>query len=232
MELQAMFKVVYRWWWIVLTPVLVVAVYLGVTYRPPATTYQVVMSFTAGETPAGLSVDYGRYYIWLSSEYVANGLADVARTEKFAEAVAERVVSQGLHVTPTAIQGALVSDNAQSMLVIYLTWPDPAQLAVLADAVSAEITQNGASYYPQLADLATTAQCVTRTSPNPIAPPLKVQLLGPAMRLLLALGIGLGSAFLTHYLDPVVRTAEDLESLAVPLLTSIPRKKSRSIRRD
>ena len=78
-----------------LTPVLVVAIYLGVTYHPPATTYQVVMSFTAGETPAGLSVDYGRYYIWLSSEYVANGLADVARTEKFAEAVAERVVSQG-----------------------------------------------------------------------------------------------------------------------------------------
>ena len=227
MELRAMYNVVRRWWWIVVTPVVLAAVYLGGTYHPPATSYQVLLRFTAGETPAGLSVDYGRYYVWLSSEYVANGLSDVARTERFAEAVAERAAAAGVRVAPKAIQGAVVSDNSQSMLVVYLTWPDAAQLAVLADAVSAEITQNGAAYYPQLSGLATTAQCVDRSAPYPVAPPLKAQLLGPAVRLLLALALGLGGAFLVHYLDPMVRSAEDVERLSVPVLAHLPRHKDR-----
>lgn len=122
MELWTFLRILWRRWWLVAAPVLGVLAHLAVTYRPPPTTYQVVMRFAAGTVPAGLSVDYDRYYSWLTSEYIANGLADIARTRAFAEAVAARLKEQGISADPAAIQGAIVTDNAQSILVVYLTW--------------------------------------------------------------------------------------------------------------
>ena len=88
MELRAYWNVIVRRWWLVLAPLAVVAVVMGATYRRPPTSYQVVLRCAAGTTCAGLSVDYDRYYPWLTSEYIANGLADVAETGVFAQAVA------------------------------------------------------------------------------------------------------------------------------------------------
>ena len=49
------------------------------------TLYGVTMRFATGGEPAGaLSNDYDRYYAWLSSEYIANGLADIAASDTFA----------------------------------------------------------------------------------------------------------------------------------------------------
>ncbi|HEC35307.1 MAG TPA: hypothetical protein ENI39_02090, partial [Anaerolineae bacterium] len=108
MELRTYWKILIRRWWLVVAPVLVVAVHTVVTYHPPPPTYQVVMRFAAGTIPAGLSLDYDRYYHWLTSEYVANGLADVAETGAFAQAVAARLAAEGLRVDPAAVQGAIV----------------------------------------------------------------------------------------------------------------------------
>ncbi len=224
MELRRLMKILHRWWWLGVLPVLVVGAYVVLTYRPPAPTYQVVMRFTTGSVPQGASADYDRYYTWLTSEYIANGLADVARTGAFAESVGVRLASEGVEIAPALLQGALASDNAQSVLVVYLTWPDPEQLLAIAHAVSAEITEGGSAYYPQLKGLTVVAQQVDDPVPVPISPSLPVQLLGPALKLALAAAVGLGLIALVHYLDPMIRSQEDVESLDVPVLVTLPRK--------
>ncbi|MBE9471282.1 MAG: hypothetical protein IMY75_04120, partial [Chloroflexi bacterium] len=150
MEVRQIIKVLFRRWWLVIVPVLVVLAYVVFTYRPPPMVYQVVMRFAAGTKPAGLSEDYDRYYPWLASEYIANGLADVAETGVFAQAVASRLAEAGIEIAPGAIQPAIVTDNAQSILVIYITWPDGTQIVAVADAITAELTGNGVAYFPQL----------------------------------------------------------------------------------
>jgi len=95
MELGTYWKILIRRWWLVLAPVAAVILYVAVTYVPPGPVYQVVMRFAAGTRPASLSEDYDRYYPWLTSEYVANGLADVAETGAFAQAVARAWPTQG-----------------------------------------------------------------------------------------------------------------------------------------
>lgn len=225
MEIKQMFKIVLRWWWLGAIPVLVVALYLGLTYRPPGTTYQVVMRFTTGGEPAGLSTDYDRYYAWLTSEYIANGLADIANTGAFAEAVAQRAENRGVAVDPHALRGAIISDNEQSVFVIYVTWPDLAQIVVLAEALSAELTQNGAAYYPQMRDIGLLAQQMDPPAPVALPPSLRAQLLGPGMRLLFAAAVGLGLIFLVHYLDPMVRERAEVEALDLPVLVSIPARR-------
>jgi capsular polysaccharide biosynthesis protein len=223
MELRQIVKVLVRRWWLVMLPALVVLAYIVASYRPPPTMYQAVMRFAAGTEPAGLSVDYDRYYPWLTSEYVANGLADVAETGTFAQAVAGRLAERGVSVDAAAVQGAIVTDNAQSVLVIYLTWPDTGQIRPLAEAVIDELTLNSAAYFPQLEGLEPAVRLLDQPAPVALPPGLRAQLLGPAVRLSLALIVGCTLALVWHYLDPTIRGAEELEALGLPVLTQIPR---------
>jgi capsular polysaccharide biosynthesis protein len=221
MELRTYWKILRRRWWLVVVPVLVVALYAAATYTPPRPVYQVVMRFSAGTKPAGLSEDYDRYYPWLASEYVANGLSDVARTGAFAEAVAERVGDPGL---AGAIQGSIVTDSAQSVMVVYLSWPDAAQIVDVAEAVSAELTQNGAAYFPQLTGVEPAVHRLDTPSPVALAPGLRTQLMGPAVKIGLAAGLGVALALLWHYLDPTIREAKELEEIGLEVLAEIPKK--------
>ncbi len=224
MELRFYWRVLLRRWWLVVAPALVVLLYTVVTYHAPPTAYQAVMRFAAGTPPAGVSRDYDRYYPWLTSEYIANGLADVAETGVFAQAVADRLAARGLDVARTAVQGAIVTDNAQSILVVYLTWSDPEQTRVVAQAVADELMENGAAYFPQLEGLSPTVTLLDPPAPVPLPPSLRAQLLGPAVRLGLALAVGIGLAFLFHYLDPTVRESEELEALGMNVLAEIPKR--------
>jgi capsular polysaccharide biosynthesis protein len=220
MELRTYWKILIRRWWLIVAPVLVVTLYVAATYSPLGSDYQVVMRYAAGTSPAGLSEDYDRYYPWLTSEYVANGLADVAVTETFAQAVASRLGDPDL---AAGIQRRIVTDNAQSVLVVYLTWPDAEQIVVLADAISAELTGNGAAYFPQLEGVEPAVRQLDSPAPIRLPPGLRTQLMGPAIKIGLALVIGVALAFLWHYLDPTVRDATELEELGLGVLTEIPR---------
>ncbi len=225
MELKQMLRILFRWWWLVALPLVVVAAYVGLTYVPPGGSYQVVMRFAVGTEPAGLSEDYDRYYPWLTSEYVANGLADVAVTGAFAEAVSVRLAAQGLAIAPAALQAAIVSDNAQSITVLYLYWGDPEQLLAIAEAASAELIGNGVAYFPQLEGVGIAARRLDAPAPVLLAPGLRAQLLGPIMRLALAGVVGLALIFLAHYFDPTVREAAELAALGIPIVGYVPFKR-------
>jgi capsular polysaccharide biosynthesis protein len=222
MELRIYWKVLLRRWWLVVVPALVVAVYAAATYTPPAPAYQVAMRFAAGTKPAGLSEDYDRYYAWATSEYIANGLADAAKGEVFARAVASRLEETG--VQPGDIQPRIVTDSDQSILVVYLTWPDAEQSVIVARAIAAELSENGAAYFPQLEGVEPAVRPLDAPSPVPLAPGLRTQLMGPAVKIGLALVVGVSLALLWHYLDPTVREAEELEEMGLAVLAEIPRK--------
>ena len=222
-----MMKILLRWWWLALIPAVIVGGYTVLTYQRPGTPYQTVMRFAAGSEPAAdLSPDYDRYYAWLSSEYIANALADIAVTGTFAENVAARLNEAGLTVDPRAIQGAIASDNAQSLFVIYVTWPTAEQLPHVADAISVELTENGAAYFPQLHTSGSVARRVDTPQPTALPPSLRAQLLGPGLRLALALAVGIGLVALAHYFDPMVRERTDVEGLGVRVLSSVPKQRA------
>ncbi|MCJ7739309.1 MAG: hypothetical protein MUQ10_18685 [Anaerolineae bacterium] len=227
MELRTYVKILIRRWWLVAAPIVVVAAYVLAAYRPPGVVYQVIMRFSTGTQPAGLSEDYDRYYPWLASEYVANGLADVMMTGAFSRALSQRLSDTGIEIADGPIQGAIVTDNAQSIMVVYITWSDPDQIVAIAHAISAELAEDAASYYPQLSDIGPAVRQLDQPRPVPVPPGLRDQLMDPAMRLGLALVVGLAFAFLWHYLDPCVHEASELEELGLRVLTTIPRQRDR-----
>ncbi len=224
MELRQIWKIFWRWWWLAALPVVIVAGYVALKYQRPPTQYQMIIRYMAGGNPAPeLSADYDRYHAWLSSEYMARGLANVAETWDFAEAVAGRLEGSG--IVSNTIKGAIITDHAESVLVVYLTLDDNKQIRTVADAISAEIIENGATYFPQMSGVGAIARRVDdHPTVQPLAPTLKSQLMGPALRLILAAGVGLGLIFLVHFLDPMVRERDEVEKI-VPVLGSVPKRR-------
>ena len=224
MELRTYAKILLRRWWLVVAPLLVVSVYVVATYAPPPMAYQVVMRFSAGTEPAGLSLEYDRYYPWLTSEYIANGLADVIETGQFAQAVVSRLSGTGMELSPATVRAGIVADNAQSILVVYVTWPNADQAVALAQAITEELAENSAAYYPQLEGLMPAVRRLDDPAPVPMPPRLRAQLAGPAVKMALALSVGVGLAFLWHYLDPTIHEVDALEKLGIAVLARIPRR--------
>jgi capsular polysaccharide biosynthesis protein len=224
MELRTYWKILIRRWWLVVAPVVVVTLFVTATYTPAGPIYQVVIRFAAGTRPVGLSEDYDRYYQWVTSEYIAKNLADAAETGVFAEGVASRLAETGHQVAPGTIQPAIVTDSAKSILVVYLTWPDAEQIVAVAEAIIAELTTGSAAYYPQLEGREPAVRPLDTPTPVLTRLGLRAQLMGPAVKIGLALAVGVALALLWHYLDPSVHESAELEALGLTVLAEIPRK--------
>ena len=225
MELRQYLSILRRWWWLILTPALVVAAYGLATYRPPGPAFAGAVRYTVGQ-PAGLSATTGydpNYYRWLTSEYIASGVKDWARGETFARAVSAELAARGIDIPPSALRGALAADNVRSLLTIYVTWPDPAQAVAILEAATTVLQEQNAGIFPQLGGLA--AEIVPLDAPGvgAASPGLRSRLDLP-LKVALALAVGAGLALAAHYLDPFVRERSELEALGLGVLGEIPKK--------
>ena len=63
-----------------------------------------------------------------------------------------------------------------------------------------------------------------RPTPAALAPGLRSQLMGPAIKIGLAFVVGVALALLWHYLDPTIREAKELEVMGLTVLAEIPKK--------
>ncbi len=222
MELRHYWKVFKRRWLVAVIPAVIVLAVGLATYSPPPPAYNVGVRFIVAQPPAEGSVtDEQRYYNWLTSEYIVNGLTDWVRGTEFATAVADELASQGIDVPAGAIQGGLVPDNTRSMLTLSLTYGDAEVLASMMAAVAKVLVEQNA--LPQLGG--ETADLIQLDQPivNQISPGLRSQLDLP-LRVILAFGAGIGLALLAEYLDPTIRERDEVVQMGLEILGEIPRK--------
>jgi capsular polysaccharide biosynthesis protein len=226
MELRQYWKILRRRWPLVLIPALIVLALGLATYRRAPTAYNAGVRFIVGQPPSseGNLTDEQRYYNWLTSEYVVNGLTDWVRGGRFAEAVSARLAAQGIDAPAGAIQGGLAADNARSMLTLSLTAGDPEALRQMMDGAIAVLTEENAAALPQLGGQPAALTQLDEPIINPIAAGIRSQLDLP-LRVALALAAGVGLALLAHYVDPTVRDRAELERLGLPILGEIPKER-------
>jgi capsular polysaccharide biosynthesis protein len=228
MELRQYWKIAFRWWWLILLPPLVAGTYGLATYRPPATTYAASLRFTAGQPESG-DVPAERlydpnYYRWLTSEYIVGGLKDWARTGAFAEAVSAELAARGVTLPAGAINGAISTDNARSILIVYLSWGNPDQLPALAEAVSKVLQEQNADAFPQLGGQAAVVVPLDKPGIGSVPPSLRARF-DLLLKIGLGLAVGITLALAAHYFDPFVREREELERMGVQVIAEIPREK-------
>lgn len=228
MELHSIWKVILRRWWIIAIPAMVALVYAGYGYlsRPQAVTYRTQISYTAALPPGEEAISYEDEALapWTSSEYVANALADWVRTGSFATEVSGRLAADDIEIPWEAIRGAITADNTRSVLVLYLSWPDAAQLESIAAAATTTLQERSGQYFPQLEAGKVRVIALDEAIITPVPPPLSSRF-DPVIRFGLGLVAGVALAFLVEYLDPSVRERRDLEAIGLTVLAEIPRQR-------
>lgn len=228
MSLPALFKLLRRWWWLILLPAIPAGLYGLLTYREPAITYAVTLKYTAGQ-PAEIATAPGydpNYYRWLTSEYIVTALKDWVRSGQFAEAVNAQLTAAG-HTPPL---GAVVaSDNSRSILVVSMVSNTPENVLALAAAVTTVLQEQNAQVFPQLGGQAAVITPLDTPAPGPIAPGWRDRLDLP-LKVGLGLALGLALAFAAHYFDPRLHDKTEAEALGLRVLGEIPRSKGQKPR--
>ncbi len=221
MELRTLLKILRRYWYLVILPPILVGVFTLFTYRAPAPSYTSTLRFSVGYAPEQETTSlYDRKYpAWLTSEYIAGGLSDWAKTGDFAQAVASVA---GGDIAAGEVAGSLVSDHLRSIVVLYLTGGNPDRLTAIGNAAIKVLQVRNNVVFPQNGAGATvTALDGVVVAPAP--PSLRSRLDIP-IRLGLGLVLGVVLAGLAWYFDPRIRDRDDAEAIGLNIIAEIPRK--------
>lgn len=224
MELRTFYAIFRRRWLLVLIPPLVVLLFSAVTYRPPpAPGFNVGVNFIVAQspTPGSELADEERYYNWLGSEYIVNGLTDWAVSGRFKTAVSQQLATEGIEVSPGSF--SIVADNVRSKLQLSIQHGDADRLAQIINAAITVLTEQNADALPQLGD--ETAVLVLLDEPFVTPLPRSLgSLLNIPLRAAIAMAAGLGLALLAEYLDPTIRSRQEAEGMGFAILGEIPKK--------
>lgn len=228
MTLGELFRILRRWGWLALIPTALGILAAG-RAAPPGPAYQAAIRLAVGVRPApSEAYDYDGYYRWLSSEYLAAAVSAWARSRDFAERVAAELRAGGADLPPPAVQGALAADYQRSLVVLYVTAPDPRTAEAIARAAVAVARREVKEVWPQAGGEA----ILTPLDPpvvSPTAPSLRSRLEGP-FRAVVGFVVGLTLVFLAHFTDPRIWDRADVERMGFRVVGEIPYGRRSQIR--
>jgi capsular polysaccharide biosynthesis protein len=226
-ELRQLWKIALRRWWLIALPAIAALAYAvyGYVSTPMSGGYATSIRFTAAEPPTGTVLGYEdrNYYPWLASEYVVNALTDWVKTSSFADELSLELANQGEEIAPGVLQSAVSADNARSVMVLFLNWPDSKQLESIAAAAVVVLRERSDDYFPQFGQGGVTV--IALDDPVITAVPQSLtNRFDPLIRFGLGLFAGIALAFLVDYLDPTLHERQDVESAGLTVLAEIPRQ--------
>ena len=224
MELLQILRILVRRWWIAILPLAVAALIVVPDFlrdTPTAGGFNTTIRYTAAQILEAIPDRDGDFQdVWLASELTVNAFTDWVRAGSFKADVAEVAVQNGVEVNSAAL--GVAADNARSIGQVFLSYPVESDLAVIVSAAIDVLRTRNQDYFPQLGGVSATVAILDAPVITASPPPLTDRF-GAIIRLGMALFAGVGLAFLVEYLDPTLRTKDDLEALGIPVITSIPR---------
>jgi capsular polysaccharide biosynthesis protein len=224
MELKAYAGVIRRYLWLVVglpLAVLLLTLLLSVMGEQSPQLYRATTTLLVDVPPLPAEPDMGfdpRESAAAAAAYLVDDFSEFVTSEAFAGLVTARLATQGINVPPGAISGSESSETRHRVLILAVTWPNAAEARAIIGAAG-EVAQSGLDQYFARSGV---VSVLSGPAVAPIAAPLAEQIQMP-LRVLLALLVGLGLAFLLDYLDDSVRTAEEAEVLLrAPVVGEIP----------
>ena len=224
MELMRFFRILLRYWWLILIPVVITAaVSIPALLSGPAVTggFTIMIRYTAAQQLDAIPNRDGDFQdVWLASELTVNAFTDWIQSSSFKTQVVAEATTRGVEANPAAL--GLAADNERSIGQLFMSYPDAEALGVLAVAATDILRAESGATFPQLGGAP--AQVTVLDDPVVVAaPPPLADRFGPLVRIALGLVAGVALALLAHYQDPLLRRRDDLEAIGVTVVGSIPR---------
>jgi hypothetical protein len=222
MELRMIGRVLLHYWWLILTPTLVTTALVLpdlLSRNTAAGGYSTVLRYSAAQEPAAQPPRDGDYQdIWLASELTVNALTAWVQTDSFRHEIAQLLGSDA-DLGPLSI----AADNERSIGQLFLSYPDETLLQQIAETAIEVLQTRNQIYFPQVGSAPAAVTLLDDPVIDAVPPPLTNRF-APLIRVALGLIVGVGLAFLAHYLDPSLRRREDVEALGLAVIGSLPRK--------
>ncbi|MEM9774883.1 MAG: hypothetical protein AAF902_09900 [Chloroflexota bacterium] len=224
MNLAQIFRIFRRRWLFMVIPaalVLAITILTAEEAVIPPPSYNVGVRFLISPPlPAdnATAEEEARYYQWLTSEYLTNGLADWVNGIGFAEKVAAKTAEKGYEVDPLVLFNGTSADAIRSRLTIIMNYSDRDALQALMESAIEVIAEENASGIPHLG-LESPAEIVLLDRPvvNEVPASIGNQLDLP-IRIVLAIITGLLIGFVVEYFDPYIRDKQDVAETGLPIL--------------
>jgi capsular polysaccharide biosynthesis protein len=223
-ELRDYVAVVQRRWPIVATvTILFLLVGAFFTFRGPRAYESTIrLAVSAGadaRSDAPPYVYYRDYYAWLSSEYLADDLSEIIKSDAFAADVKQALNES---VDSGSIRQVIRTKKTHRILEVTVQGPTTEQTARLATAIDQVIRTQGPKYLAQLASPNNQIARIDEPAVHP-ATTTSSAALDIGLRGVVGLLAGLLLAAAAEYLDARLRSAREVErSLGLRVLGEIP----------
>ena len=236
MELLHYWDVVRRRWWLPAAIGLVALLASGYLAFRGANAYKVEMRLAVATQPsadAAASPYYDPvYYANLSSEYLADDLSEVIKSESFAQEVSQELdQTLGYTVAPSAISDATRARKTHRLIDVTISASSFEQGLDIANAIQTIVNE------PARIGRYLTAMEAYRGRVSVVNQPivsrgnsLPATLAEIGLRTLVGLMLGVALALLLDYLDQTIRSRRETEDLlGLPVLAEIPRAGRRAL---
>jgi capsular polysaccharide biosynthesis protein len=224
MELMWVWRVLRRWWWLVLIPTVIAGVFAGrelLSSRSVGGGFSTTLRYSAAQVLQAIPGRDGDFQdVWLASELTVNALTDWVRSSSFREEI-QQALGDGVGVDVGQL--GVVADNKRSVGLLTLSYPDADGLAQINSAAVVVLQTRAQAYFPQLGGEPAQVTILDTPVVTPAPPPITNRI-APLIRVALALLAGVGLAFLAEYLDPTVQRREQVEALGVPVVGTLPKR--------
>lgn len=223
MQLRDYWDVIRRRLWVVLLlPAVAFAASSYLALRGPGA-YCSNMTLAVSMIPDGAAPRSTEYYspYWetLTSEYLADDLTVVLKSQAFAQDVSAEL---GYAVEPNVIVNATRTKKTHRTIDLAVCGGDPAIVAAVGEAYERTLNTRLGEYFRQLQTQNVQVRVINRPTlaRSSTWAGLAAEV---AVRTLLGLALGLGLAFLLNYLDDRLRDRRELERLlGLPTLAEVP----------
>lgn len=225
MELIQFLQVLLRRWYLIVIPVAVAAVIAvpALLARGPQSGggFTTVIRYTAAQVLEAIPNRDGDYQdVWLASELAVNAFTEWIRSGSFAAEVRAALPEDQAE---NALAASFAADNERSIGQLFVSHPDADALRAIVEAAQQVLATQTGAYFPQLGGQPARVSILDTPQINAAPPPITSRL-GPVLQLGVALIAGIALAFLVEYLDPFIYRREQIETLDVRVITSIPKE--------
>lgn len=225
MELQWFFRALIRHWYLVLAPIVIVGGYVAyeILTTPQAAPggFTTVIRFSIAPSTEALPDRDGDFQdVWLSSELAVLNINEWIRSTSFKREVAERAAQRGVEFEPEALPTA--ADEVRSVGQLFLSWGDADELVIIAESALQVLQEESHLYFGQFGDEPAQVTVLDEIRVVPQPAPI-FDIVEPLIRVAIAVAVGVGFAALAEYLDPTLRTKNEIERYGIEVLVSIPR---------
>lgn len=222
MELKLIIRMLLRRWWLMLIPVVIVAIFavpdLIRNEQVGSGGFTTDFRYSAAQGQSNLPNRDGDYQdVWLASEFVVNAFTDWVRSSTFRDEL-QSIVGTEIDLA----QLGIAADNNRSIGLVDMSYPDGDILAQIANAAIIVLQTRNQAYFPHLGDAPAEVTIIDAPIVDAAPPPLTNRF-APVIQLGVALFIGFCIGLLAEYFDQTLRTEDEVEAQGLQVLASIPK---------